>query len=194
MKGINVLWRDLVLLVACIAVSLVLMFMPHLNPGAKKAEATEEAPGQLVVSIEWQAGVNIDVDLWVKTPNGEVIWYSGKNKKMGDLLRDDLGTSAEQGNANYEFTYIREAFPGEYVVNLHLYRDNTGGEKLPISVSTKIRQISQGAGVQVYSGTNKLKVEKEEITVLSFKLGENGKPIKESYSKLPISLIAQKHG
>lgn len=80
----------------------------------------QHRPGNLVVSIAWPSGPD-DVDLWMSAPGDKRVGYISKQGTVVALLRDDLGTTSDLTDANFESAYTRGIPDGEYGVNVHCY-------------------------------------------------------------------------
>ncbi len=126
------IFRDVIMLALMGFVVIVVLLLPHINP-SKKIETTElTPPGNVIVEIQWPDSMDTDVDLWVQGPGDVPVGYSNKGGRLFNLLRDDLGASSDVTPINYENSYSRGIIEGEYIVNLHLYRDMSG--MLPVKV------------------------------------------------------------
>lgn len=171
--GVNRLFLDVLFLAAAGFIAIVIIIWPLINPPGKKLEEDLKPPGSIIVEIRWPDGRSTDVDLWVKAPGGRPVGYSNKSGKTFNLLRDDLGNTNDLMHLNYENAYSRGVPAGEWVVNLHLYRDREGIYPLPVQVRVSRKTIR--AIVTIYSGTAYLNHEGEEITVVRFTTDEQGR-------------------
>ena len=102
----STLFRDVIMLALAGFVTLVLLIIPHINPKAVAEEAAK-SPGNLTVELRWPDDINADVDLWVEAPGDVPVGYSNKGGRVFNLLRDDLGDTADLTGLNYEFRYSR---------------------------------------------------------------------------------------
>jgi hypothetical protein len=167
-------FRDVVMLALAGFVVLVIMLLPHLNPpGAKTSEATTP-PGNVIVEVRWPDEIDADVDLWVQAPGDVPVGYSNKGGAVFNLLRDDLGKRADVTGLNYETSYSRGILPGEYAVNLHLYRNPSKAYPVPVTVVTSVKQVANDAARQLLASKVVLAREGEELTVYRFGLSEAG--------------------
>lgn len=194
MRGINVLWRDLVLLLLMVVVGLVMIYLPHLNPVATNKEEDVRNKGEISIEAAWVYGVDFDVDLWVRAASGDVISYKTKHTPVGDLLRDDLGVGGDQQKANFEVIFIRDARPGFYTINLHLYNTgvSTNKQYLPTDVEVRVMLHNKNKRKDIFEGSAKLSKHKQEVTVLTFKIDEEGNFVEGSISKFPVPLFYAK--
>lgn len=97
--------------------------------------ASVETFGKLAVQTEWK-GYN-DVDLYVMSPSGEIVYFSSPNVTSMHLEHDDLGvgTSSDFGGKEQERVIIRSTEPGEYVANVHMYGALDDGKSTPVTVT-----------------------------------------------------------
>ncbi len=164
-------WRDFTMILVMVFMVFVVWMIPHLNPPAHKAEASP--PGNVIAHIVWPEG-NIDVDLWLTGP-GEItpVGYSYKSGQLWNLLRDDTGTGSDHTGLNYENAYTRGIPEGEYIINVHCYNCNNA---LPVLVKLEVQsKIAPQAAIKkiIYTEVT-LRANKEEVTIIRFKLDENG--------------------
>jgi hypothetical protein len=167
-------FRDVVMLALVGFVALVIMLLPHLNPpGAKTADDTTP-PGNVIVEVRWPDEIDADVDLWVQAPGDVPVGYSNKGGAVFNLLRDDLGKRVDVTGLNYETSYSRGIPPGEYAVNLHLYRNPSSTYPVPVTVVTSVKRSAEEAARQLLASKVLLVREGEEVTVYRFRLSDAG--------------------
>jgi hypothetical protein len=177
-------FRDVVMLALVGFVALVIMLLPHLNPpGAKTADDTRP-PGNVLVEVRWPDEIDADVDLWVQAPGDVPVGYSNKGGAVFNLLRDDLGSRADVTGLNYETSYSRGILPGEYTVNLHLYRNPSKAYPVPVTVVTSVKRSADEAARQLLASKVLLVREGEEMTVYRFRLNESGAMVAGSVHSL----------
>lgn len=159
------------------------------QPIQKKEEAKKEdvkSAGDMMVEIHWPDKVDVDIDLWVRSPDDErPVGYSNRAGKTFNLLRDDLGKSNDSTDRNFEMAYTRGLPAGEYVINLHYFmnRDGSLQEGVPVDVviSTKASTTKELGGMkQIITRKAILRVVGEEITVVRFTLDQSGELDKDS--------------
>jgi hypothetical protein len=110
----------------------------------------------------------------VQAPGDVPVGYSNKGGAVFNLLRDDLGNRADATGLNYETSYSRGVLPGEYTVNLHLYRNSAGTFPVPVTVVTSVKTDAEGSAKQLLASNVELTREGEETTVYRFQLTEAG--------------------
>jgi hypothetical protein len=179
---------------------LMAMELPFVQPIQKKETKAEEArsAGDMVVEIEWPGcktyeqgaaipvcaeRLDIDVDLWVKSPDDErPVGYSNRSGKTFSLLRDDVGTANDTTDRNAELASTRGLPAGEYIVNVHYFRsgelDKTLEIPVTVLISTKTKVGNSMRGIITRKAT--LRVLGEEITVVRFIMREDGELDPES--------------
>jgi len=165
-------------------VILILIYVLKTDDDTSKAEE-EIPPGSVVVQAEWQEGIDVDVDLWVRAPDDVAVGYSNKGSKYFNLLRDDLGTNGDVTPLNMEYSYSRGQPAGEYAVTLHYY--NRFGEVPPvIVVKVRISAVQKKKTVILFERTVELVLTGQELTVQRFTLDEKGKVVGQSI--IPVNL------
>jgi hypothetical protein len=167
-------FRDVVMLALVGFVAIVVMLLPHLNPPGAKTADNMTPPGNVIVEIRWPDDIDADVDLWVQAPGDVPVGYSNKGGAIFNLLRDDLGNRVDVTGLNYETSYSRGIQPGEYAVNLHLYRNPSGVSPIPVTVVTSVKRDAKETARQLLASEVLLVNEGEEVTVYRFDLSEDG--------------------
>lgn len=142
-----------------------------INPVAETGAVDNKA--EFLITLTWPDGRKEDVDLYVEDPDGRLVWFRSREAGLMHLDRDDLGLGNDVievagkkivNPVNQEIVSIRGIAPGEYVVNLHLYRDE-GGKAVP----TKVRVEKLNPKVKlVFYGDVTLSERGEERTAVRF--------------------------
>ncbi|MAF35837.1 hypothetical protein CL622_01820, partial [archaeon] len=186
-RGINVLFRDLTLILFILFAAIAIIVIPHINPPTLEGEEIE-SPGQVIVQVRWTDNLDADVDLWVKAPGDRPVGYSNLNGTVFNLLRDDLGTIRDLGGLNYENAFSRGTPPGEYVVNLHLFR--ASNNLLPVKVWIKVllRSLKNSKKnkrpLLIFEGSIELQFVRDEQTAIRFELDEEGALVSDSKNNI----------
>ena len=159
----------------------VIMFLAFLliNPVAK--EGVIDPKTKMMIMVQWPDKSLVDIDLWVRGPDGKTVSYQAKNRSYMVLERDDLGADGDtyiiDGKImivyrNLEMLMINDLIPGEYVVNLHNYSSIHKMEKIeenkeeyPTPVKIEIVQLDPYR--MIYTTNVKLEF-RDELTVLTF--------------------------
>ncbi|MFT5112878.1 MAG: hypothetical protein ACI8P9_002206 [Parasphingorhabdus sp.] len=192
----DTLFRDVLSLALLGFIAIIVLLLPHINP--KGVENASNAPisGNLIVEITWPNEQQVDVDLWVQAPNDVIVGFSNKGGAIFNLLRDDLGRMMDLSSINHEIAYTRGVVAGEYTVNAHLYRSNWRTPP-PVKVETtisikKAKPDGTPFVAPILFTTAKLEHEGQEITLVRFKLTEEGRLVKNSVHSLYRELRTRK--
>jgi hypothetical protein len=183
-------FRDVIMLALAGFVAMVILLLPHLNPPGETAAKAADPPGNVIVEVRWPDELDSDVDLWVEAPGDVPVGYSNKGGAIFNLLRDDLGHKRDATEINYEVSYSRGIPPGEYTVNLHLYRNAGGVLPVPVTVVTSVKQETNERPRQLLSSKIELDREGMEVTVYRFQLTERGTLVPGSVHSLQRDLRA----
>ncbi len=185
------LFRDVIMLALAGFVTVVMLLLPHVNPKAVAEEASK-SPGNLTVELRWPDDINADVDLWVEAPGDRPVGYSNKGGRVFNLLRDDLGDTADLTGLNYEFTYSRGVPEGEYAINVHLYRNPAKVYPVPATVVVSLKKPGFKTAKQILVSKLELTHQGEEATVFRFNLDEKASLVNGSVNNLPKKLRNKK--
>ena len=172
--GGSTVFRDVIMLALVGFVALVILMLPHIQPKGARATAEAIPPGNVIVEVRWPDELDADVDLWVQAPGDVPVGYANKGGAVFNLLRDDLGNRADATGLNYETSYSRGILPGEYTVNLHLYRNSAQTFPVPVTVVTSVKSEAENSTKQLLASKVELIREGEEMTVYRFQLTEVG--------------------
>lgn len=182
----------------------VVVLFAILLPQKKATDEGIKPKIEYLVTADWPPGDN-DVDIWVQAPNGNIMYYGNKDAGGLTLERDDLGnrnnTYMVNGrqvispDAHQEQVSIRGKEPGEYIVNVHLYRaggvgTTSGADAQPISVIVKVTKMNPKVE-EVFKTLVTLAKVKQEISVVRFTLDENSN-FTGFRTDIPISLIYER--
>ena len=186
----STVFRDVITLALAGFVVCVVLLLPHLNPPGAKTADNVEPPGNVIIEARWPDDRDTDVDLWVQGPGDIPVGYSNKGGALFNLLRDDLGRRADATGLNYEVSYSRGVVPGEYAVNVHLYRDPARISPVPVTVVASVKKNGKDSAKQLLVSDINLDREGQELTVYRFALTENGDLVPGSVHSLQKSLRA----
>ena len=179
-------FRDVITLALCGFVAVVILLLPHLKPKQEAQAAVANAvPGNVMVEARWADELDTDVDLWVQAPGDVPVGYSNKSGVIFNLLRDDLGRNADPTQLNYEVSYSRGVPPGEYAINLHMYRNKSRIAPVKVTVVTSVKRPNAESAKQILTSSIDLMAENQETTVYRFKLTEAGELVPGSVNSLP---------
>lgn len=161
----------------------------HINPIAEPKEEQISPPGNVIVNIFWEDGLNIDVDLWVLGPeDARPVGYSNRAGETFNLLRDDLGSINDITTRNFENAYTRGLPEGEYIINVHMFAHKEKNKKWPVEVEVVVTVMEAENGKSsvrdVATAIIPLTRHGEEITAVRFKIDKNHKVIQESINQI----------
>jgi hypothetical protein len=183
-EDVGTVFRDVITLALCGFVAIVVLLLPHLNPPVQAAAVEGvAAPGNVIVEIRWPEGHSADVDLWVQAPGDVPVGYSNKGGAIFNLLRDDLGRFGDATTVNHEISYSRGLPPGEYVANVHLYR-NQNKQPVEVAMTVSAKPNAQVSAKPLLTTNVVLRREGEELTGLRFRLDTDGKLVPNSVHNL----------
>jgi hypothetical protein len=165
----------------------------------KKANVDKKAEFQ--ITMQWPDEVDCDNDLWVRDPQGNIIFYRDRNVGLTNLERDDYGSFGDiilvggkniTDPENKEEVYLRGVIPGEYVVNTHVYRCFADQEKVginapirPYKVITKLLKLNPTSEIAAMNTVTKNKMWQED-TAFRFTLSATGEVINTDQTPMPL--------
>jgi hypothetical protein len=177
-SGIGVAFTDLLFnALLGFVVMFVLAFL-LINPVARTGAVDPKA--EFLITLTWPDGRPEDVDLYVEDPVANLVWFRQREAGLMHLDRDDLGRHNDLievagrrivNPLNQEVVSIRGIVPGEFVVNIHLYREH-GGSAVPATV--KVEKLNPKVEL-VFYGTVMLMAQGDERTAVRFAVGTDGR-------------------
>lgn len=167
--------RDLLTGLIALILMLLLLMALMFNPKKKEDDKTPQSRGTIQVEITWPDQMDVDIDLWCKAPGDHPVGYSNRGGAVFDLVRDDLGKSADLMGINYEIIYGRGNPPGEYICNVHWFNNKDKAKEVPVKMVVTIRRNDTGANIMKVIETNAvLDREGEEITMVRWRITPAG--------------------
>jgi len=149
-----------------------------IKPDVKDASIKTKA--EYVITMTWPLEDFNDVDIWLMDPATNLISFKSQEAGLAHLDRDDLGRSNDtfilpDGRVisypyNQEILTIRGIIPGEWVLNVHMYNNNT---KQPSDVTIRIDKLNPKV-ITVFNETIVLTGQWAEETVLRFTMTIKG--------------------
>jgi hypothetical protein len=85
---------------------------------------------------------------------------------------------------NYEVAYSRGAPAGEYVVNVHMYRDRGSALPIPVKISVTLKHDDAKASKPLVTTNVMLRKMNQEVTTLRFRLDGDGQLVAGSLNSL----------
>ncbi len=99
--------------------------------GEDASKAKIDSTSRYIVTMTWEDASRDDIDLSVRVPSGEIVYFRTRQAVFASLDRDDLGIESntvvdDAGNvvtlrARSEVIYLRQTVPGVYVFNVQAY-------------------------------------------------------------------------
>lgn len=173
-------WIDTLmnLLLAFMGLYAVAFIMTAVNKKQQEIQASAPMKGVFLITASWEAEHDDDVDLWTKDPEGHTVGYTRREDGLMHLDRDDLGFSSDTIQTqfgpvtvkdNREIITIRGITPGEFIVNVHMYRKT---DPKPTHVRVTLEKI-QPYGI-VVSKEVVLTNNGDEFTAFRFRMNQKG--------------------
>jgi hypothetical protein len=184
----STVFRDVILLALLGFVALVILLLPHVNPPETKTSDLM-TPGNVIIEIKWPEEIDADVDLWVQAPGDGAVGWSQRGGRIFDLLRDDLGFINDLTSTNHEMAYSRGVPEGEYIVNVHMYRNDDEVWPVPVWVTVSVKRDIDKPPNKILFGKVELVRHDEEETVFRFELNEAGGLLPQTVNNLFKSLF-----
>lgn len=152
----------------------------------KKDSHKVDPVAEIQLVMKWDDHSANDIDLWVRSPEHDVVGYRKRENTYIHLDRDDLGQTNDVVTVdgkkqilyvNQEVTSIRSRKPGHYTVNVQYYASKpdqiTGEVKLPEDVTVQLLDLKPNYRI-VYTKTVHLDNPNQEVTAFSFDILSDG--------------------
>ena len=188
-RGMNVSFRDMLFLLVFAYLVIGAVALAHIAKKDDDQSKGQTPPGNVIVEMFWDKDTDADVDLWVQGPGDVPVGYSNKSGVIFNLVRDDLGKGGDPNSMNYEVSYGRGQWPGEYVVNAMLFRSRDNKYPVPLQIKVSL-QNRQGEVHQALQSNIELRFEGEETTAFRFRIDEKGEFIADSMNRIHKDLRA----
>jgi hypothetical protein len=186
-----------------VVVTALLVASNALERAEKEKKEIEKAKlatdGKYAVVMEWPNGSTDDIDLYVRDPKGNIAFFSARDVGLMHLEHDDQGmrsdfSSSASGDVrverNEERTILRGTFPGEYVVNVHMYGKH---DRSPTPVTIRLYFL-QGEDAAVIEKVRTLAAGGDEQTAFRFTLDAAGNVTDVNELPRPLTGAAGKVG
>lgn len=173
------------LFVVDILAALVLVFaglvqLATFTPKTTPQNENVKTPGIYAIIMTWDQKSEHDIDLYVRDPDGHIVYFESREAILMHLERDDLGygndtITTKDGNTvtvleNEERVILRGILTGEYIVNTHAYRKD---DLQPLGVMIRLVRL-EGADESIVEKTVTLIKQGDEKTAFRFALNASG--------------------
>jgi len=169
------------LLFQCLLVLAICLIILSMLSAIQKNKADIETKAEFVAIVTWTPDYNNDVDIWIEDPAENILWYHQREIGVMHLDRDDRGSVDDiyetRNNEiiaieiNQEIATIRGIIPGEWIINIHMYRMSIPE---PTDVTVKIIKLHPTANT-VLEKKYVMTRYWEEITVCRMMINSDGK-------------------
>jgi hypothetical protein len=134
-----------------------------------------------VIKVDWPGTSGDDVDTYVADPDRHLVYFRRLQDGLMNLERDDTGLQSNtvklpDGTAvvsafNEEVVDIRGIIPGEYIVNVQMYRKSNSD---PTDVGISLYKVAGGRLIKAHDEAVTLKEKGDEVTAFRFTLTKDG--------------------
>jgi hypothetical protein len=177
-SGIGVGFTDLLFNALLGFVVMFVLALLLIHPIARSGAVDPKA--EFLITLTWPDGRPEDVDLYVEDPAANLVWFRQREAGLMHLDRDDLGQRNDfielagrriVNPLNQEIVSVRGIVPGEFVVNVHLYRAYDG---TPVPATIKVEKLNPKVTL-VFYGSVGLSEQGDERTAVRFAVGADGR-------------------
>lgn len=144
-----------------------------INPEAESGKVDTDV--EILITVSWPDGLEDDIDVYVRDPIGNIVWYHKREAGLMHLDRDDRGlfkdilliNGEEVANLlNQETASVRGLMNGEYTINVvHFIQASFD----PVPVTVRVEKLNPKVRVVFYGGVELNRTGQEE-TVVRFTL------------------------
>lgn len=161
-------------------VCLFMFAMMMIAKDEQKKAGDVEVHAEFIITVTWSAESPDDVDTYVEDPIGNIVCFNRREQGLMHLDRDDLGHKNDEVttpdgtivyNENREVVTIRGYLPGEYIINVHMYRREAEYNK-PLTIVIRADKINPFSQVAVQ--TLILNTTGDERTAFRFYVNKDG--------------------
>jgi len=185
---LDLLFNTLLGFVALFFVAFIMM-----NPVEEEvSKSNTESKAEFIVTVTWPPEAEDDVDSYMEDPLGNLIFFRRREDGLMHLDRDDLGRSNDtiqtplgpvEVKENREVMSIRGIVPGEYTVNVHMYRKSKAE---PTEVTIKLDKMNPTVTTIAVKKVI-LHVNGDEKTAFRFTIDKDGKVTKMNELEKPLT-------
>ncbi len=185
----NTAFTDLLfLMLTGVTILWVLSFI-LINPVAKTQDV--ESHAKFLLTMDWADESKDDIDMWLRNPDGSIVYFGSKDHGGSTLERDDLGLSSDcvmnahtgESNCVYlnrEVIAISNPQAGEYQLQFRVYhRFSTVADGNPV----RMEVIQVNPYKILFSEKFNYAHNKQRISVIRFTIDADGKVASFSETK-----------
>lgn len=138
-----IVYTDAMMLVVATFSLLISMLLVSVAAIANKTTPAEKPKAEYLVNLRWDDKRDVDLDLWMRVPDGSVIYYNNRETPNVSLDRDSRGyvsnrTRLPDGSSvyssNHEVIAVRAVIPGDYLVAVSYYTGDAEGIDATVDV------------------------------------------------------------
>ena len=149
-----------------VLMNLVALLFLLVNPIPREADAKPRA--EYTLTMLWTGSEQrLDIDLYVRLPNGKVVWYSAKDQGLVFIDRDHLGRIEDGPIRREDVQWVQPVIPGSYFVSVNNYRG--------VAVGETILELRDANGKLLWSHVMPTPPDGTEIPIVEFVFGQDGK-------------------
>ncbi len=177
--GSLVPWVDIYMNIAMSALLLFVLAFISITVKLNKNEEGIQPKADFLITLDWNPKDNVDIDLWVRDPNGKLVSFMNKSITGMFLDRDDTGIQHDtiqnrDGSKtvieiNQEVMTVRGFIPGKYTIAAHYYSG-----KIPQNLSISILKLQPFQYVYKKSDIP-IQSQGQEVTLLTMEISKDGK-------------------
>lgn len=172
-------------MIVAMGFALLFLFAYALIQDYLKKDVNIKLKAEFVITVTWPDNNKDDVDTYLQDPLGNLLYFQKKDIGTAHLDRDDVGMASdtiilENGvekryNSNREITQIRAIIPGEWILNIHMYKKNQSA-----STATTVEIVKLNPYKVIHFEKVVLTRDGEEETILRFTLSKDGEVISKN--------------
>ena len=177
----NVAFLDLLFNTLLCFVTFFIITLIHVKTESDNGKLNIDLDSYIMIVATWLESYTDDVDLYVRGPDGSVVFFRNKDTEYMHIDRDDLGSLGdiqkqdfeERTYTNREIVTVRKNIQGEYIVNAHLYAKRSH-DPVPVDIIIYKVRDKKVIDERVVSFTHT----GQEKTISRFIVGKVGKVTK----------------
>lgn len=149
---------------------------------AEKKQSHVKDDALFLITVMWPGESDSDIDLYVADPMSHLVYFRRLQDGLMCLNRDDTGAKSNmitmpdgrkvKSAENIERVEIRGVIEGEYVVNVHLYRQDDSSQ--PVKSIVTLYKVTPAEDVKLHEKVVTLASKGQEETAFRFALTQAG--------------------